>query len=57
MRGHYKKHRELDSLFSKIKDVENKTVKSCLTKVYRDYQKSKKNGQEIDFFFQVQDDV
>jgi hypothetical protein len=56
MRSHYKKHGELDSLFSKIKAVEDKTVKSCLTKVYRDYQKSKKSGQEIDFFFQVQDD-
>lgn len=55
MRNHYKKHSELDSLFSKIKDVENKTVKACLTKVYRNYQKSKKNGKEIDFFFQVQD--
>jgi len=55
MRNHYKKHKELDSLFSKTKDVEDKAVKSCLTKVYRDYQKSKKKGKTIDFFFQVQD--
>lgn len=55
MRNHYKKHSELDSLFLKTEDIKDKVVQSCLTKVYRDYQKSKKKGQEIDFLFQVQD--
>jgi hypothetical protein len=55
MRNHYKKYGELDSLFSKTEDAEDKIVKTCLTKVYRNYQNSKKKGKEIDFFFQVQD--
>ncbi len=55
MRGHYKNHGELDGLFSKTEDVKDKVVKTCLTKVYRDYQNNKKKGKEIDFFFQVQD--
>jgi hypothetical protein len=55
MRDHYKKYGELESLFAKIEEIKEKAIKSCLNKVYRDYQKSKKNGQEIDFFFQTQD--
>lgn len=55
MRSHYKKHGELDSLFSKTEDIKDQTVRTCLTKIYRNYQKSKQQGQVIDFLFQVQD--
>lgn len=56
MHDYYKKHKSFTGLFNKIEDIEDKTIRSLLTKVHRDYQNSKKKGQEIDFFFQVQDE-
>jgi len=55
MLNYYKKHKELDSLFSKAEDITDKAIKLHLAEVYQDYQNSKKKGKEIDFFFQVQD--
>jgi len=56
MHYYYKKHKSFTGLFSKIENVEEKTIRSLLAKVYRNYKNSKKNGQEIEFFFQVQDE-
>jgi len=56
MHDYYKKHKSFTGLFSKIENVEEKTIRSLLAKVYRNYKNSKKNGQEIEFFFQVQDE-
>ena len=55
MRYHFKECGSLNCLFEPIKDIEDKVIKSYLTKVYRDYQNSKKKGKELDFFFQTQD--
>ncbi|CAG8840571.1 7982_t:CDS:2 [Gigaspora margarita] len=46
----------MDCLFGQVEDIQDKTIKSYLAKIYRDYQNSKKKGGEIDFFFQVQDE-
>ena len=45
----------MDCLFEQVENIEDKTVNQYLTKVYRDYQISKKKGKQIDFFFQTQD--
>lgn len=55
MHNHYKKYGNLDKLIAKTEDINDKVVKACLTKVYHDYQNSKKRDQEVDFIFQVQD--
>jgi uncharacterized phage-associated protein len=55
MRYHFKEHRTLDCLFETVEDIKDKTIKSYLTKTYRDYQNSKKKGKQIEFFFQTQD--
>ena len=56
MRHHFKEHGTMDCLFEQVKDTTDKSIKSYLTKVYRDYQNSKKKGKEIDFFFQSEDE-
>ncbi|CAG8728314.1 34424_t:CDS:2, partial [Racocetra persica] len=55
MLNHYEEYKELDSLFAKTEDTVNEKIKSCLNKVYQDYQENKKRGKEIDFFFKTQD--
>ena len=56
MKHHFKEHRTMDCLFEPIEDIEDKTVKSYLDKVYRNYQSSKKKGEELDFLFRNQDE-
>ncbi len=56
MHDYYKKYESFAGLFSKVENIEDKIIHSLLIKVYRDYQNSKKKGQEIEFFFQVQDE-
>jgi hypothetical protein len=55
MKLNFKEHESLDCLFEPVGDIEDKEIKQYLTKIYRDYQNSKKKGQEIEFFFQTQD--
>ncbi|CAG8674157.1 3687_t:CDS:2, partial [Ambispora gerdemannii] len=56
MKLNFKEHESLDCLFEQVEDIEDKTIKSYLSKIHRDYQNSKKKGGEIDFFFQTQDE-
>ena len=55
MKHHFKEHRTMDCLFEPVENLEDKTVKSYLTKIYRDYQNSKKKNREIVFSFQSED--
>lgn len=57
MKHHFKEHRTMDCLFEQVEDLEDKEVKPYLTKFYRDYQTAKKNGREIIFSFQSEDDT
>ncbi|CAG8633176.1 12848_t:CDS:2 [Ambispora gerdemannii] len=45
MKHHYKEHGTMDCLFEPVEEVEDKTIKPYLTKVYRDYQNAKKKEQ------------
>jgi len=56
MEYHFEEHGTLDCLFSQVEDIEDKTIKTYLTKVYRDYQNAKKKGKEIKFLFQPEDE-
>jgi len=56
MKYHFKEHGQMNCLFDKIEELEDKTIKSYLTKTYRDYQSAKKQGN-IDFFFQSEDEA
>jgi hypothetical protein len=56
MRYHFKEHGTMDCLFEKVEDLEDKAIKPYLTKVYRNYQMAKKQGKQIEFFFQVEDE-
>jgi hypothetical protein len=56
MKHHFKEHGTMDCLFEPVEDIEDKVIKSYLTKVYRDYQNAKKKGQEIDFLFRNEDE-
>ncbi|CAJ0855797.1 17288_t:CDS:2 [Entrophospora sp. SA101] len=55
MKYHFKEHGTMDCLFESVADIEDKAIKSYLTKTYRDYQTSKKQGN-IDFFFRSEDE-
>jgi len=55
MKHHFKEHGTMDCLFEPIENLEDKIIKSYLTKIYRDYQNSKKKGEELDFLFQNED--
>ncbi|CAI2194711.1 3636_t:CDS:2 [Funneliformis geosporum] len=54
---HFEKHGQMNCLFDQVKTVEDKEIKSYLTKTYRDYQTAKKRGQEIIFSFQSEDET
>jgi hypothetical protein len=56
MKHHFKEHRTMDCLFEKVENIEDKEIKSYLTKIYRDYQNSKKKGEELDFLFRNEDE-
>ena len=56
MKHHFKEHRTMDCLFDPVENLEDKAIKSYLTKVYRDYQNAKKQG-DIDFFFKSEDEA
>ena len=55
MKHHFEEHGTMDCLFSKVENLEDKEIKSYLTKTYRNYQNAKKQGN-IDFFFQSEDE-
>jgi uncharacterized phage-associated protein len=54
---HFEKHGQMDCLFDKVEELEDKVIKSYLTKTYRDYQTAKKQGKEIIFSFQSEDET
>jgi hypothetical protein len=56
MKHHFKEHRTMDCLFEPVENLEDKEIKSYLTKTYRDYQNAKKKG-DIDFFFRSEDET
>src|SRR5947209_1900484 len=56
MNYHFEEHGTMGCLFKSVEDIEDKEIKPYLTKVYRDYQNSKKKGKQIEFFFQVEDE-
>jgi len=55
MQHYFREYGTINYLFEPVENVEDKIIKSYLTKIYRGYQNSKKQGKEIDFFFQTQD--
>jgi len=57
MKHHFTEHGTMDCLFEPIEDIKDKEIKQYLTKIYRDYQNSKKKGQEIIFSFQSEDET
>ena len=46
----------MDCLFEQVEELEDKEIKSYLTKTYRDYQTAKKQGKEIEFLFRNEDE-
>jgi hypothetical protein len=56
MKHHFKEHRTMACLFEPVEDIEDKSIKSYLTKIYHDYQNAEKKG-DIDFFFQSEDEA
>ena len=46
----------MNCLFESVEDIEDKMIKSYLTKTYRDYQTAKKKGEELEFIFQNEDE-
>ena len=56
MKYHFKEHRTMDCLFEQVEELENKEIKTYLTKIYRDYQNAKKKG-DINFFFLSEDET
>jgi uncharacterized phage-associated protein len=57
MDHHFEEHGQIDYLFDKVEDLTNKEVKPYLTKTYRDYQTAKKQGKELEFIFQPEDEA
>ena len=57
MKRHFEEHEQMDCLFDKVEELEDKTIKSYLTKTYRDYQTAKKKGKELEFIFQPEDEA
>jgi len=57
MKHHFKEHRTMDCLFEQVEELEDKEIKPYLTKTYRDYQTAKKQGKELEFIFQPEDEA
>jgi len=56
MKHHFNEHGTMDCLFESVEDIEDKMIKSYLTKTYQGYQTAKKQGN-IDFFFLSEDEA
>ena len=51
MKYHFDEHGTMDCLFERVEELEDKTIRTYLTKTYRDYQNAKKKVKNLNLFF------